>query len=209
MLIEPQEKRLFTLFDCQNLFHACKNAWGYQRANFDPLKLSRLLQRDHLDWKFEKTHLYTGIHRQDIHPELHHFWTKKLELLEKSPQVTCVTRPLRYTECDGKKIAREKGIDVRIALDLVRLARTGAFDVAVIFSQDNDFREVADEIRAIAKEFDRWIKIVSAFPDASGPNNLPQRGIEHTDWIRISKKFFTLTFGKVMLQKLMKEEILM
>jgi uncharacterized LabA/DUF88 family protein len=42
-------------------------------------------------------------------------------------------------------VGQEKGIDVRIALDVVRHARENKFDVAVIFSQDQDLSEVAAE----------------------------------------------------------------
>lgn len=46
---------------------------------------------------------------------------------------------------------REKGIDLRLGLDVVRLARNDELDVAVIFSQDQDLAEVALEIRDIGR----------------------------------------------------------
>ena len=85
-------------------------------------------------------------------------------------------------------IGEEKGIDVRIALDIVRFARNGDFDVALVFSQDNDLSEVADEVRKIAKDQNRWIKIVSAFP--VGPTSRNTRGINKTDWIKIDRRFY-------------------
>jgi hypothetical protein len=33
---------------------------------------------------------------------------------------------------------REKGIDVRIAIDVLKMARNNQYDVAVVFSQDQD-----------------------------------------------------------------------
>lgn len=79
----------------------------------------------------------------------------------------------------------EKGIDVRIALDVIRMAHRNEYDVALIFSQDQDLSEVADEIRTISREQDRWIKVASAFP--SSPTSINRRGIEKTDWIRIDR----------------------
>jgi uncharacterized LabA/DUF88 family protein len=58
----------------------------------------------------------------------------------------------------------EKGVDVRIALDVIRLAHQREYDVALIFSQDQDLSEVAEEIWVIAREQDRWIKVACAFP---------------------------------------------
>jgi uncharacterized LabA/DUF88 family protein len=37
----------------------------------------------------------------------------------------------------------EKGVDVRIALDVIRLAHRAEYDVALLFSQDQDLSEVA------------------------------------------------------------------
>lgn len=79
----------------------------------------------------------------------------------------------------------EKGIDVRLALDVIRMAHRKEYDVAVIFSQDQDLSEVAEEIRAIAREQDRWIKVACAFPFS--PTTRNRRGIDKTDWIRIDR----------------------
>jgi len=49
----------------------------------------------------------------------------------------------------------EKGIDVRIALDIIRLAHRGEYEVALVFSQDQDLSEAAEEVRVIAGESGR------------------------------------------------------
>jgi uncharacterized LabA/DUF88 family protein len=41
-------------------------------------------------------------------------------------------------------VGREKGIDVRLALDILLLGFRSEYDVAVVFSQDQDLSEVAD-----------------------------------------------------------------
>ena len=58
----------------------------------------------------------------------------------------------------------EKGIDVRIAIDLITLAYRREYDVAVVFSQDQDLSEVAIELRRISREQNRWIQMISASP---------------------------------------------
>jgi hypothetical protein len=67
----------------------------------------------------------------------------------------------------------------------IRTARQNELDVAIIFSQDQDFSELADEIRALAQEQGRWMKIASAFPTSPASRN--KRGINGTDWIRIDR----------------------
>jgi len=85
-------------------------------------------------------------------------------------------------------VGQEKGIDVRIALDIIRLAHRKEYDVALVFSQDQDLSEVADEIRVIANEQKRWIRIASAFP--ASPTYENSRGINKTDWIRIDRQTY-------------------
>jgi hypothetical protein len=79
----------------------------------------------------------------------------------------------------------EKGIDVRIAIDVIRLAHRNVYDVALLFSQDQDLSELCAEIRVIAKEQNRWIKIASAFPFS--PTTKNKRGIPNSDWTRIDR----------------------
>jgi hypothetical protein len=82
-------------------------------------------------------------------------------------------------------VGQEKGVDIRIALDVVRLARENSYDVALIFSQDQDLSEVADEVRAISIQQARWIKVACAFPISPTAEN--RRGINGTDWVKIDR----------------------
>lgn len=84
--------------------------------------------------------------------------------------------------------AEEKGIDVRIAIDVIRLAHRAQYDVAVVFSQDQDLSELCREVRVIAKEQDRWIKIACAFPVS--PTTKNRRGLAHSDWIKIDRTMY-------------------
>lgn len=88
----------------------------------------------------------------------------------------------------------EKGIDVRIAIDLIRLAHRKSYDVALVFSQDQDLSEVADEIKVISGEQSRWIKMACAFPVSPASRN--KRGINGTDWIRIAKATYDLCIDR-------------
>lgn len=177
---EPATKRVYTFFDLQNLFLSVKTAWDVKYPNFDPIALSMLVTSQHQDWALTGIRLYTGIHTAEKNPFWHNFWNKKLSFHKNADKrVDTFTTPLHY----NNGVPSEKGVDIRIALDLVRAARLGRCDVAVLFSRDTDFAEVAKEIRAIAYEKQRWIKIVSVMPDHPDL----KRGINGTDWIRLSK----------------------
>jgi len=56
------------------------------------------------------------------------------------------------------------------------------------FSQDQDFSEVAAEIRGIALDQNRWISVAYAYPFSPTYDNT--RGIYKTDWIRIDQALY-------------------
>jgi GTP cyclohydrolase III len=62
------------------------------------------------------------------------------------------------------------------------------FDVALIFSQDQDYTEVAKEVHAISRGTKRWMKLASAFP--STPLAANKRGIDGSDPIRIDQAVY-------------------
>lgn len=190
---EPTSKRAAVFIDGQNLFFAARNAFGYSYPNYDPRKLAECVVHSQTDWRLTQTFFYTGIPEQSDDPSLHDFWAAKLAVMG-TRGVKTYSRGLRYRErslvCPHGteftwRFREEKGIDVRIALDSIRLARQGLVDVVVIFSQDQDLAEVANEIRALSQEQNRWIKIASAYPVGPGTRN--RRGIDRTDWLRIDR----------------------
>lgn len=71
---------------------------------------------------------------------------------------------------------------------MVRLTRTDQLDVAVIFSQDQDLAEVVREVKEIARDTDRWIKVVSAYP--AGPAATASRGVDGADWYPMDQAFY-------------------
>ena len=139
---------------------------------------------------------YTGIPDAGDNPKWHSFWTHKLGAMGRRGMVV-YSRPLRYRNRrvslpDGTQhsflTGEEKGIDVRIALDVIALAHRRDYDVALVFSQDQDLSEVAEEIRVIVRQQRRWIKIASAFPHSPATRN--RRGINKTDWITIDRALY-------------------
>ena len=55
-----------------------------------------------------------------------------------APVVATFRRPLRYPKGWPRERAIEKGVDVALAVDFVRLAASGTYDVGVLFSMDTD-----------------------------------------------------------------------
>jgi len=192
---EPPIKRAVAFLDGQNLFHAAREAFGYSFPNYDARKLAERVCASK-GWTVEEVRFYTGIPDPSDDPAWNHFWTHKLAMLGRQGVIN-YSRPLRYRNRrirlpDGTEYAylagEEKGIDVRIAIDIIRMAHHRQFDVALVFSQDQDLSEVAREIREISREQSRWIKIASAFPVSPASRN--PRGVEKTDWIPIDRTLY-------------------
>ncbi len=189
---EPSVKRTAVFVDGQNLFHAAKEAFGCHYPNYNIYALASKvcgLQ----GWCLQQIRFYTGVPVAAVDPVWHGFWTNKLAAMGRKG-IHVFRRPLKYRNRCQKcphghavtsMVGKEKGIDVRIAIDVIRLAHRREYDVALVFSQDQDLSEVANEIREIAREQNRWIKIASAFPCSETTRN--KRGINSTDWIRIDR----------------------
>ena len=198
----PSICRVHTFIDAQNFFLTAKECFGYNYPNFDPIKLSQLVTGFENERILNSIHFYTGVHSIQENEFLHKFWMNKLQGLRRAG-VDVHYRTLRYTEirranASGEieiiKKPREKGIDVKIAVDLIRLSRRGLFDTVVVFSQDTDLNEAITELYEIRREFNRWIRFESAFPFKRGMTN--PRGLEGTKWRPISKEMYDQCLDK-------------
>jgi uncharacterized LabA/DUF88 family protein len=171
MFIEPSPKRAIAFFDGQNLYHAARLAFGYSYPNYDPMALAATVSKAQ-GWELAEVRFHAGVPDRENDRFWHHFWVNKLAHPGRRG-ATVFSRPLVYRNKvvrlpDGTEHSYfsggEKGIDVRIAIDVIGLAWQSAYDVAVVFSQDQDLSEVSREIRDVAERQKRWIKIAGAFP---------------------------------------------
>jgi len=195
MPAEPSVKYAVAFFDGQNLFHHAKAAFGHHHPNYDPLLLAEAVCAER-GWTSTLVRFYTGVPDQARDRRWHGYWTRRLTAMGRAG-IVVTSRTLRYVRetvalDDGSskevEVPREKGIDLRLGLDVVRYARGGQLDVALIFSQDQDLAELVPEIRAISESTGRWLKIASGFPDSATAT--ASRGIDKTDWIRIDRELY-------------------
>lgn len=182
-------------FDAQNLYRHAKDAFGHIHPNFDPTKLHRAVCAEH-EWTPNLVRFYTGVPEQARDPQWSGYWSNRVMALKRAG-VNVTTRKLRYHDTpvlnpDGTTqtvtYVKEKGIDVRLALDIVKCARLGSFDVAVIYSQDQDLCEVVEEVKEIARQQQRSIELCCAFPSSGTATS--GRGIDKTQWFRMEQSFY-------------------
>lgn len=194
-MTEPAKKRAVAFIDGQNLYRHAKEAFGHHHPNYDPTKLHNAVCAAQ-GWEPFGIRFYTGTPSAAVTPMWHGFWSNRLLAMRRAG-IYVYSRPIRYRTMDIElpdgsvyeiDLPQEKGVDVHLALDVLRLALSNQFDVAVIFSQDQDLSELVGEIQEITRSTGRWLKLVSAFP--SGPHASAKRGIEKMDWLPMDQAFY-------------------
>lgn len=150
--------------DGQNLFKGLKRRFG---VRLHPLLLGRELAGP--DRELVGTHYYSGIHDPDENHRMHELVRRRHDLIARTG-VTVTERTLRYhwewrvgrdeldppwyesapdratAKVEKYRGAREKGIDVALALDAVASILTGACDTVIVVSRDRDLMEIAAEV---------------------------------------------------------------
>ena len=180
--------RVVAFIDGQNLYRAALTAYGssHKEARYDVLALAESVAASQQMGVVTDVYFYTGIHSTKK-PALREFWLRKLAAMGRQTNETGATvhpwsRQLQYTReettrPDGTKdewfSGHEKGVDIRLALDMIRVARQGKADSMLLFSQDQDFVDAVREARMIYEERGAQLTVACAYPvgDSSRPDH--------------------------------------
>ena len=180
--------RTIVLIDGQNLYHLAKAAWltassettpPYAWPSYDVEKLANVLVSRVPGRTLSETRFYTGVPNPDdgaVQKYWCGFWINKLRYLRNGGIYT-----YRGTVNAG---GQEKGVDVSLALDLVRATYEQRYDVAIIVSQDSDFGPAVSLAKEIAASQNRSLEFESAFPLGPG---VSRWGVPGTTWVHIDK----------------------
>lgn len=71
---------------------------------------------------------------------------KQASVWSRNPKIIPITRPLRYPLNWPAEREGEKGIDVSLAVDMVKMAVQGKFDVGIVMSADTDRKPALEAI---------------------------------------------------------------
>jgi len=136
-----------------------QNVYGWARRQFhginpasaeghvDPLLLGEhLVSRRQRPSELEQVRVYRGRPNPDKQAHSAAANDRQTAAWERGGKVTVIRRPLRYPGKWPDVPAVEKGVDVALAIDLVRLAMTSAFDVAVVCSADTDLMPAIETV---------------------------------------------------------------
>ena len=145
--------RVVVFIDYQNVYHLARAAFGFEGdpdknlGHVHPRRVGELLcdlgRSAFDDRELSGVRVYQGLPDIRSGAGLVRFATRQIAGWERSAGVVVKTRPLAYHETTrrGKTAwrAQEKGVDVMLAVDVVDMARTDAYDTAVVFSADTDY----------------------------------------------------------------------
>lgn len=107
----------------------------------------------------EKIHVYRGMPGQRQEPDMNARNRAQASNWTRDPRVTVYSRPLRYPSDWPNQRAKEKGVDVALAVDAVRCALSGEADMIIIASRDTDLLpalELADDLPNVDVEVCTW-----------------------------------------------------
>lgn len=138
-------ERVAVFVDYQNVYATARAAFHSRpypvaAGQVDPLALGRLLvAKRRRPSVLEQVRVYRGL--PDPRREATTYAANERQAAawdRHAPAVASFRRPLRYPTGWPRERAIEKGVDVALAVDFVRLAAEGSYDVGVLFSMDTD-----------------------------------------------------------------------
>ena len=180
--------RTVVLFDGQNLYHGARDAWGpgdpYHWPCYDVEALAGALVAAEPGRSLSQIRFYTGVPDPRRSAHWHGFWNNKLRHLGG--------RGAHVFRGRINPGGQEKGVDVSIAIDLIRLTYEMAYDAAILVTSDSDLGPAV----ALAKQLSKVQGVQRAFESAY-PYQEPHhamRGVPGTTWRKISKGTYDACF---------------
>jgi len=179
----PALDDLIVFIDYQNMYKGAREAFGWEHepgyiGNFRPLALGRALASA-LGGNLVQVRAYTGVPHPEKDALGHAIMQRRLAAWKADGPtlVEILDRTLRYPPREG----REKGVDVQLAVDFVRLAIEGAYKRAILASCDTDLvpavEFVADTYSDISIFNVGWKASAAATADVAAPLDIPSRRV--------------------------------
>ncbi len=117
------------------------------KGHVNPLKIGQeLVLKRRYGGELAGVHVYRGSPVPDYQPGAAAANDRQAAVWTSHDLVTVHRRPLNYRGWPDQP-PREKGIDVKLSIDFVRMALTGAYDVGILFSRDTDLMPALEAVR--------------------------------------------------------------
>ncbi len=184
------DTRVVVFIDYQNVYHSARDLFfpsdeaPSPLGSIHPLRLGELLcdlgriKDPHR--VLAGVRVYRGQPDSRSGVKLSRSFDRQVAVWGQMPGVTVRTRPLKYHRAsepghESDWIAKEKGVDVMMALDISVGARNNAYDVAIIASADSDFGPALEDAVHVGKRVETATWWIPKSP--RGQLRLPGRNI--------------------------------
>lgn len=144
--------RCFIFIDGSNFYKGAKNLINDNALSllkFDYAKFNHFLCKD---GSVIGARYYIGVIKRKLYDKksekLYADQQKLIAYLQKYKIPTTLGTIIRHPD----KTFHEKGVDVRIAVDMIKLARTDAYDMAILISSDTDLVPAVEEVHSFNKK---------------------------------------------------------
>ena len=152
--------KVVIFLDYQNIIKTGKEIFKLNKlTHISPSILGNILQeRFGQAREIKEIRVYTGIPSKIREPKSYSSFNKRISNWKTDPKVTVIYRPISYPpgwpnkSRPGEK-PREKGIDVKLAVDFVNLAVKNETNTGILFSVDSDLKSALEFITQNNFEF--------------------------------------------------------
>jgi uncharacterized LabA/DUF88 family protein len=152
--------RVVVFLDYQNVYmgaRACFESASahHTQGQISPLTLGlELVAQSKYPRELAQVRVYRGRPDATRQPAGYAACTRQAAIWAQDPRVECILRTLQYprgwpTSHASGEAPREKGIDVALAIDFVRMAVTGDYDVGILMSTDTDLKPALETAVAL------------------------------------------------------------
>ena len=135
-------ERVAVFMDGANIYRAFRTAFG--SARYSPVKLATELAAGR---PLVRATFHIAAVPQQMGAQLYADQQRFLTHLKQQPGLTVWTGRMAQTNARWY----EKGVDVKIATDMVAMAYAGDYDVAVLVSGDGDLAPAVHEVRRLGR----------------------------------------------------------
>lgn len=147
--------RVIVFIDYQNTYAGAREAFHsgdgrHVDGQFDPRRLGEVLTaRGLVARSLAGVRIYRGLPDAHRDPRGYSACSRQCERWRRQPDTTVITRALLYPRGWPKQKAREKGVDVALAIDFAAMAVRGEYDVGILVSVDTDLKPALEFISAL------------------------------------------------------------
>jgi len=140
------DERVSVFIDGSNLYKCMKHEFGKAGIDFEKFCCRLVAER-----KFIRAYYYNASLPQGTTESERQAFESQQKFLERIRHINYFELRLGRLEHRPNGVLVEKGVDIKIAVDMLRLAHNNAYDTAILVSGDGDFADAIQAVKDMGK----------------------------------------------------------